>query len=61
MKDSYLDEIHKERERLKKHIKLGHKGSIFEPRDYRRELYINLKEEERLIKIYNFLKETCPK
>jgi hypothetical protein len=47
MHASYLTEINKEIDRLKRHISSGHSGSVLEPRDYGHELNNALEERQK--------------
>jgi len=56
-----VNKLEKEIERLKKHIELGHKGSMLDPRDYRKELSVLIDKKTRAVEVYEYFKSKCPK
>lgn len=55
-----INELDNEIKKIKKHIEFNHKGTVFEPRDYHRELEIAFKERLNTKKVYDYLKNKCP-
>ena len=63
----FLDDMHvcltlqyeKEKKLLQSHIDQGHKGSVLEPRDYRREYDVLQGKQEYLNRTYDYLKAKC--